>query len=126
MSKKIYLPKPKRKGAEWSYLLQADDGYWEFFHRVNGKLIQCKSDCPYCGEYAKMSRCRIKATLIGMDTTEVVTFGAKSVTAALKNIHDKGDSLKGVVLTLRGKGGNKYDLIDIKESTPKKQLALWE
>jgi len=125
MTKKLYLPKPKRQGAEWSYVIQADIGMWESLHKVNGKLIQCKTDCPYCGRYGIMERCRIKVTLIGTDTTRIITFGARSVIDALKNIRDKGGSLKGVVITLRGKGGNQYELVKIEEPTPKKQLALW-
>lgn len=125
MSKKLFLPKPKRLGAEWSYLLQDDDGYWEAFHKVNGKIKQCGSNCPYCGKYGKMERCRIKTTLIGTDTTRTLTLAGKETITALKNILNKRGSLRGIVVTLRGKGGDNYELVDIKEPAPKKQLALW-
>lgn len=124
MSKRLFLPKPKRLGAVWSYVLQQDDGYWEIFHKVNGKLIQCKTNCPYCGRYGKMERCRIKTTLVGTDTTRILTLAGKQTVIALKNILDRKGSLKGVVVTLRGKEVG-YELVDVKEPAPKKQLTLW-
>lgn len=124
MSKKLYLPKPLKESSEWGYYLQRDNGHWESFHKVGKKLTKCTDNCPYCGKYPKMERCRIEATLIGTAVTRPVTFASKQVISALKDAYRRRGTLKGITVTLRGTGGA-YELVSLKEPVPERQLDMF-
>jgi len=120
----VYLPKPKRLGSEWSYFLHDSIGYWESFHKVNGRLSQCTSNCPYCGLYPKFTRCRINATLIGTDVTGVLSIATKKVVDKLKDTIKRKGALKGVIIILKGTG-TAFELESIREPPSVKQLNLF-
>ena len=128
MGKTTYFPKPKAVGSEHRFLLKEDKGLWEKFHKVKGKLVQCKfDDCQYCAKNIPyFERVTILAYQGQTDTVSHLKIAKKEVVEQLKVIYsERVGGFAGLKLVLRGTGTS-YEIAEIEEPPDERQLNMFE